>query len=113
MQILNPNYFFPAVGVGLVLVIFAVFSIWSHKFGLQAVKSWAAAKSLQVVSVRRRTFVPLVPHWRSLPTRSFQFFRVTVCDRNGANHKAWMRLESDCTNPEVIEVIWDDKNLPD
>jgi hypothetical protein len=61
---------------------------------------------LRVVSARRPSFVP---HWRSLPSRRFQFFRVTVRDRDGADHRAWMRLESDCTEPEVLDVIWDDK----
>ena len=103
----NTNLYFAAVGFGLPLIIYVVFSIWSRRFGLEAIQSWATANSLQVVSAGRRTFVP---HWRSLPSRSFQFFRVTVCDKDGANHKAWLRLESDCTNPEVIEVIWDDSN---
>ena len=50
-----------------------------------------------------------VPHWPSLSSKHFQFFRVTVRDRDGANHSAWMRMESDCTEPEVLDVIWDDK----
>jgi len=47
-----------------------------------------------------------------LSSKRFQFSRVTVRDRDGANHRAWMRLESDCTKPAIIDVIWDDKNPP-
>jgi hypothetical protein len=95
-----------AGAIGLALVLFVLFSNWSRRFGTRAVERWATAKRLQVVSARRRSFVP---HWRSLPSRRFQFFRVTVRDRDGANHRAWMRLESDCTEPEILDVIWDDK----
>src|SRR5437899_9005346 len=95
-----------AAVIGLVLVVFTVFSIWSRRFGSAAVERWATAKGLRLVSVRRRSFVP---HWRSLSSRRFQFFRVTVRDKDGADHRAWMRLESDCTEPEILDVVWDDK----
>ncbi len=45
-------------------------------------------------------------------SKRFQFFRVTVRDKEGVNHGTWMRFESDCTEPEVLEVIWDDKTPP-
>ena len=95
-----------AAATGLSLVVFIGFSIWSRRFGKAAVEKWAAAKGLRVVGVRRRSFVP---HWRSLSSRRFQFFRVTVRDRGGEDYRGWLRLESDCTEPEVLEVIWDDK----
>jgi hypothetical protein len=90
----------------VVLTIFVLFSIWSRRFGARAIEKWATAKGLLIVRAKRRSFVP---HWRSLPSRQFQFFRVTVRDRNGADYRAWMRLESDCTEPEILDVIWDDK----
>jgi hypothetical protein len=95
-----------AAGIGLLLAAFAVFSIWSRRFGTEAVEKWAAANGFHLVSVRRRAFVP---HWRLLPGKRFQFFRVSVRDRDGASRRAWMKLESDCTEPEIIDVIWDDK----
>jgi hypothetical protein len=96
-----------AVGASLALVVFLVFSIWSRRFGSQVVERWAKTRGFRVISVRRRSFVP---HWRLLSSKGFQFFRLTVRDRDGANHKAWLRLESDCTDLEIIDVIWDDKN---
>ena len=93
--------------VGLGLTVFAVFSIWSWRFGSEAVQRWAAARGLQVVYARRRS---LGPHWPLLSSRRFQFFRVTLRDADGVNHRAWMRLESDCSEPKVIDVIWDDKD---
>ena len=105
MQASNTNSYAVAVAVGLALVGFVAFSIWSRRFGAQAVERWAMARGLQVVSARRRSFVP---YWLSLPSRRFQFFRVTVLDKDGSSYRAWVRLESDCTDPEVLDVIWDD-----
>jgi hypothetical protein len=95
-----------AEAVGLTLILFIAFSYWSRRFGARAIERWATGKGLKIVSARRRSFIP---HWRSLPSRQFQFFRVTVRDGNGVDHRAWMRLESDCTEPEILDVIWDDK----
>src|SRR5947209_6058024 len=106
MHTSSPQLYAVAAVIGLALVVFIVFSIWSRRFGSAAVERWATAKGLRVVSVRRRSSVP---HWRPLSSRRFQFFRVTVRDRGGANYRAWMRLESDCTEPAILDVIWDDK----
>jgi len=92
--------------IGLALVLFMLFGSWSRRFGTKAIEKWAAVRRLQVVSAKRRSFVP---HWRSLPSWHFQFFRVTFRDQDGAAHRAWMRLESDCNEPEILDVIWDNK----
>ena len=109
MHILENNLFMAAAAIGLLLIVFAGFSIWSRKFGFEVVERWACANNLQVVSVRRRAIVP-VSQWRWLWSRQYQFFRVAVRDKAGANYGAWLRLESDCTEPEIVEVIWDGKN---
>lgn len=101
----NTDLYPVLAGIGVALVFFIAFSIWSRRFGAKAVERWATAKGLQVVSVRRRSFVP---QWRLLRSRRFQFFRVTVRDKAGSDYRAWMRLEADCTDPEVLEVTWDD-----
>ena len=103
----NHDLYVVAAGVGVALVVLVGFSFWSRRFGSQAVEGWALAKGFQVVSVRRRSFAP---HWRLLSSKRFQFFRVTIRDRAGGNRRAWMRIESDCTQPEVIDVIWDDND---
>ena len=103
---MSTTQLYAAGGIGIALILFVIFSVWSRRFGTRAIDRWATAKGLQVVRATRRSFVP---HWRSLPSRRFQFFRVTVRDRDGADHRGWMRLESDCTEPEVLDVIWDDK----
>ena len=106
MILTNTELSAAGAGIGLALILFFLFSIWSRSFGVRAVERWAAGKGLQVISARRRSFAL---HWRWLPSRQFQFFRVIVRDRDGADHRAWMRLESNCTEPEVLDVIWDDK----
>ena len=103
---ISSTQLYAVAGVAVALILFVLFNIWSGRFGTRAVERWATAKGLQVVHARRRSFVP---HWRSLPSRRFQFFRVTVRGKDGADHRAWLRLESDCTEPEVLDVIWDDK----
>jgi hypothetical protein len=99
--------FYAVAGVAaLIIILVVVFSVWSRRFGLRAIERWATGKGWSLVYARRRTFVP---HWRAFSNRRFQFFRVTLRDKDGADHRAWMRLESDCSEPEVLDVIWDDK----
>lgn len=107
MNVLNHNLFLVAAGVLFILVVFMLFSIWSRKRGVEAVERWALSQGFQLLSVRRRAFVP---HWRFISGRRFQFFRATVRGPSGVARKAWLQLESDCTKPEIVDVIWDDKN---
>ncbi|HWY77500.1 MAG TPA: hypothetical protein VN281_17915 [Verrucomicrobiae bacterium] len=58
-----------------------------------------------MVSAKRQSFAP---HWPSLSSKRFQFFRLIIRDKEGASRAAWMRLESDCTEPELIDIVWDD-----
>ncbi len=106
MNISNHDLFVMAAGVLFILVVVALFSIWSRKHGVEAVEKWASSQGFQLVSVRRRAFVP---HWRFISSKRFQFFRVTVRGNGGVARKAWMQLESDSTKPEIVDVIWDDK----
>ena len=101
---MNSNAILIAIGVVAGGALLVVLSMWSRAQALDALRRWAAAEGLELVSATRRSFVPL---WCS--GKGYQFFRVTVRDRDGANHSAWMRMESDCTEPEVLDVIWDDK----
>jgi hypothetical protein len=107
MDVSNHNLFLVVAGVLAILVVAALFSILSGKHGVEAVERWASSQGFQLVSVRRRAFVP---HWRFISGKRFQFFRVTVRGSGGIARKAWMQLESDCTKPEIVDVIWDDKN---
>src|SRR5215213_9583602 len=98
-----------AAAIGLILAVFVSFSMLSLRAGLRSVKRWATAQGLQVVTVKRRSFIP---HWRSFSSRRFQFFAVTIRDNAGADYRACLRLESDCNDPTVLEVIWDGKEPP-
>jgi hypothetical protein len=95
--------------LGLTLFILTFFSLQSRKFGTDVAERWARDKGMEVVSIRRRTFVP---QWPWLFSRRFQFFRVVLRDANGANRKACLRLESDCTQPQIIDVVWDANTPP-
>jgi hypothetical protein len=106
MNISNHDLFVAVVGILLALVVFVPFSWLSRRAGSVVVEKWATTGGFQLVSLKRRT---LVPFWRPLDSRRFQFFRVTVRDTAGVERKAWLRLESDCTEPEIIDVAWDDK----
>ena len=106
MSASSPSFYVVAGSVGFVLLLSVIFSVVSRKHGIAAVEKWAAAKGLHVVRVRRRAFVP---HWRWLSSKRFQFFRVTLRHTDGGSYKAWLRTEADCTYPEVVDVIWDDK----
>jgi len=102
----NINLSEMAVGAGLMLIVFVAFSIWSRKHGVTAVGRWATAQGLSLVSVKRRSFVP---RWPLLSSRRFQFFRVIVKNQSGETRRAWMRLEADGSEPEIVEVAWDDE----
>src|SRR5690242_8490396 len=106
MSILSRHIYEVAALLGLVAV-FVAFSVLSGRFGRQAVKKWATANGFRLVSLRRRTFVPFLSPVNS---RFFQFFRVTLRDGSGVHRRAWMRLESDCTEPKVLEVKWDNES---
>ena len=93
--------------IALTVACFSVVSIWSRRFGTQAVEKWAMARGWQLIHASRRAIFPL---WGSLwKSERFQFFPVTVRDMGGTNYEAWLRLESDCTESEVLDVIWDGK----
>jgi hypothetical protein len=105
-------YLIMAMG-GVALALFFTFSLLSRRYGLSAIRRWANATGLRVVYAKRRTFVP---HWHWLHGRRHQFFRVTVQNKEGTAFGAWLCLESDCTTPEIIDIIWDGGNpagLPD
>jgi hypothetical protein len=104
MTILSKHIYELAAFVGLV-AIFVTFSVLGGRFGRQAVEKWASTNGFHLISVRRRTFVPFL---RPVNSRLFQFFRVRLRDASGADRKGWVRLESDCTVPQVLEVRWDD-----
>jgi hypothetical protein len=101
----------PGNSAGIVLaVIFAIavfiaFSLWSHKIGSNVVREWARARNLRVVRLRRQTFVKV---WRPASSPGYQYFRVTFLDKDGLRHTAAMRLEADCTEPEMVDVIWEE-----
>jgi hypothetical protein len=103
---LNSEFYRVVAGIGLAVMIFVVFSLLSRKAGLRAVEKWCDAKGFQILRARPRFFVR---HWRSLWSRRFQFFHVVVRDKTGVEHRGWMRLESECTEPAVLDVIWDDQ----
>jgi hypothetical protein len=90
-----------AIVAGLALLI--VLSEWSRSQALAALRRWAKAEELELVSATRRSFVPL---WCS--GKGYQFFRVTTRDKAGRIRRAWARcLEFNSAEPHNIEVTWD------
>ncbi|EEF56999.1 hypothetical protein [Pedosphaera parvula] len=90
--------------VAATLLLFAL-SIWSKTQALDTLKRWAKSQGLEIVSAKRRSFVPT---WRS--GKGYQFFRITVRDSKGHNRQAWVRcLDFNSAEPWNIEVAWDNE----
>jgi hypothetical protein len=103
---MNSNAILIAVGVGAGVALLVVLSMWSRTQALDALRRWAAAEGLELVSATRRSFVPL---WCS--GKGYQFFRVTVRDKVGGTRRAWARcLDFNSAEPHNIEVTWDEKS---
>jgi hypothetical protein len=101
---LNPILVGAAIGGGVALLV--ILSIWSHSQALSTVRRWANAEGLELVSAKRRSFVPL---WCS--GKGSQFFRVTVRGDGARTRHAWVRcLDLNSAEPHNIEVIWDEKS---
>ena len=96
------------IGAGglAVVALFVVLSLWSRSQALAALRSWAQAERLELISATRRSLVPL---WRS--GKGYQFFRVTVRAQGGGIRRAWVRcLDFNSAEPHNIEVTWDEKS---
>ena len=92
------------VGAGIALLV--VLSIWSRAQALDALRRWAQAEGLELVSATRRSFVPL---WCS--RKGYQFFRVTVRDKVGGTRRSWARcLDFNSAEPHNIQVTWEEKS---
>ena len=98
----------PLAGAIGAVILFTAISIWGRQRGLELLRRWATVHGFVLVSARRRSFVP---HWSSESGKGYQFFRVTVRDKEGALRKSWIRC-SDFTwhDPNKIDVIWDDES---
>lgn len=104
----NNDVFVSLVGAAVcAIVVFAGLSIWGRQRGLELLSRWATSQGFVLVSARRRSFVP---YWSSESGQGYQFFRVTVRNRDGVLRNSWIRC-SDLTwhDPTKIDVIWDDK----
>jgi len=103
---MNSNAILITVGAGAGVALLVVLSIWSRTQALDALRRWAQAEGLELVSATRRSFVPL---WCS--GKGYQFFRVTVRDKVGGTRRAWARcLDFNSAEPHNIEVTWDGKS---
>lgn len=102
---MSSNAIFSAAGVGAGIVLLVVVSLLDRSQALDALRRWAQAEGLVLVSARRRSFVPL-----RLSGRGSQFFRVTIRDGRGEIRRAWIRcVDFNSTEPHNLEVTWDER----
>ena|ERR1035441_8005715 len=100
------------VGACAGFALLVVLSVWSRGQALDALRRWAEAEGLELVTARRRSFVPL---WCSrkgflLARPTDQWFRVIVRDKDGKIRRAWVRCwDFNSPEPENIEVTWDER----
>jgi hypothetical protein len=65
---------------------------------------WAEANRFEIVTAKRRTFVPLGGQWKGI-----SFFRVRVRDAVEGTKDCWLRFRDWAQDPKEIQVIWDAK----
>jgi hypothetical protein len=100
---MSANPLLIALGTVAAIACLIALSFWGRSHGLAAVRKWAEAQNLHVVSAKRRSFVPL---WCS--GKGYQFFRVTVRDEGGTTRNAWIRCwDFNSAEPHNLDVIWD------
>ncbi len=94
-----------ATGICAGVALLVALSAWSRAKALDALRRWAQAEGLELVTVRRRSFVPL---WCS--GKGYQFFRVTVREKGGAIRRAWVRcLDFNSAEPHNFDITWDER----
>ena len=89
-----------AGGIGFAVI----YSLSTRRSGLELIQRWAAFHRYQLISARRRTFVPIGGQWKGI-----SFFRVRIRDAAGDTKNCWLRMHDLEDEPEKIEVIWDAK----
>ena len=102
---MSSNAILITAGVCAGIALLVVLSMWSRTQALDALRRWAQAEGMVLISARRRSLVPL---WVS--GKGFQFFRVTIRDSSGEIRRAWIRcLDFNTTEPHNLEVTWDER----
>jgi len=100
---MNSSAIYVAIAVAVGIVLLTALSVWSRRHALKALKNWAHSRDLELVSAKRRSFVPL---WTS--GKGYQFFRIVVRGRDGEISKAWVRcFDFNAAEPANLEVTWD------
>ncbi|SRR6266567_8538224 len=101
---MSSNAILITVGAAAGVALLVALSTWSRGKALVALRGWAHAEGVELVSATRRSFVPL---WCS--GRGYQFFRVAVRGKAGGIRRAWVRcLDFNSAEPHNIEVTWDE-----
>lgn len=101
---MSSNAILITVGVAAGVVLLVVLSIWSRSQALAALRRWAQAEGVELMTATRRSFVPFL-----YSGRGYQFFRVTVRGKGGEIRRAWVRcLDFNSAEPHNIEVTWDE-----
>lgn len=95
-----PNQVWLGVIGGLLFAI--VYAIVTRHRALDLVSRWAAIHGFKIVSAKQRTFVPFMT-----PAKG-QFFRVRLTDSSGSIRQCWLRFHDWTTEPEGIQVDWDE-----
>ena len=102
----NAGWVWPIAGAFAAVVYAVWLSVWGRRRGSEFLDRWAHDHGFQVVSLRRRSFVP---HWRGTSGKGYQFFRLVVRSSDGIIRKCWIRCSDFAfTDPADFEVVWDD-----
>lgn len=92
------------LGLGGAIAFSVVYILETRRRGLDLIARWAIANRFELITAKRRAFVPRGGQWKG-----FSFFRVRVRDAVTGTRDCWLRFRDWAKDPTEIEVFWDAK----
>ena len=92
------------LGLGGGLAFALIYISATRRHGLQLIERWAELNCFEIVTAKRRTFVPLGGQWKGI-----SFFRVRVRHALEGTKDCWLRFRDWAQDPKEIQVFWDAK----
>ena len=92
------------LGLGGGLAFAIIYISATHRHGLQLIERWAEINRFEIVTAKRRTFVPLGGQWKCI-----SFFRVRVRHAIEGTKDCLLRFRDWAQDPKEIQVFWDAK----
>jgi hypothetical protein len=92
------------LGLGGGVAFALIYISATRRHGLQLIGRWAELNRFEIVTAKRRAFVPFGGQWKGVSC-----FRVRVRHAIEGTKDCWLRFRDWAQDPNEIEVFWDAK----